>query len=139
MPFLRVTFVHGPQRAAQFRSCTAKKAATAALVVATRAAVDRCGPGHVVTPLRPTGTEEGQGGGVGERDILHGEDLEDPHCPAEALPALRGSVSDPALQERVQRHTAEHRVDVLPYVQILDAPVPQGGDQLVEALFGPAP
>ena len=45
-----------------------------------------------------------------------------------------GSVSDPAPQERVQRHTAEHRVDVLPYVQILDAPVPQGGNQLVEAL-----
>ena len=30
--------------------------------LATRAAADRCGPGHVATPLSPTGTEEGQAG-----------------------------------------------------------------------------
>ena len=30
-------------------------------MVATRA-VDRCGPGHVPTPLNPTGTEDGQAG-----------------------------------------------------------------------------
>ena len=35
------------------------------LVVATRAAVDRCGPGRVATPLSPTGTEgQGRGGGI---------------------------------------------------------------------------
>ena len=34
--------------------------------------------------------------------------------------------------ERVQRHTAEHIVDVLPHVQILDVPLLQMGDQLVE-------
>ena len=44
-----------------------------------------------------------------------------------------GSVTDPAPQERVARHTVEHRIDACPFVQILDAPVPQEGDQLVEA------
>ena len=34
--------------------------------------------------------------------------------------------------EGVQRHTVEHIVDVSPFVQILDVPVPQLGDQLVE-------
>ena len=37
-------------------------------------------------------------------------------------------------QERVQRHTAEHIVDVLPCVQILDVPVPQAGEQLVDII-----
>ena len=32
----------------------------------------------------------------------------------------------------VQRHTALHIVDILPYVQILDVPVPQLGGELVE-------
>ena len=31
------------------------------------------------------------------------------------------------------RHVVKHRVDTCPFVQILDAPVPQGGNQLVEA------
>ena len=44
---------------------------------ATRGAVDRCGPGHVVAPLL-TRTEEGQGRGGGEQAELHGDDLEDP-------------------------------------------------------------
>ena len=48
-----------------------KKAGTTALVVATRAAVDRCGPGHVSAPLL-TRTEEGQGQRGGERVVLHG-------------------------------------------------------------------
>ena len=34
-------------------------------------------------------------------------------------------------QERLQRHTVEH-VDVLPYVQILDAPVPQLVDSTID-------
>ena len=46
----------GPQRAAQIRSCSATQAATTALVVATRAAVDRCSPRHCSPPqLRPQG------------------------------------------------------------------------------------
>ena len=44
-----------------------------------------------------------------------------------------GSVSDPAPQARVERHVVEHRIEECPFVQILDAPVPQGGNQLVEA------
>ena len=66
------TLRDGPQRAA-FRRSSAAQAATTALVVATRAGVDRCGPGHVATPLSPTGTEEGQGLEGGFRDELHGD------------------------------------------------------------------
>ena len=32
----------------------------------------------------------------------------------------------------MKRHTVEHIIDVLPHVQILDVPVPQMGDRLVE-------
>ena len=32
------------------------------------------------------------------------------------------------------RHTATHSVDILPYVQIIDVPVPQMGNQVVEVL-----
>ena len=39
---------------------------------------------------------------------------------------------EPRLQGGVQRHTVEHIIDVLPFVRILDVPVPQLGDQLVE-------
>ena len=45
-------------------------------------------------------------------------------------------VTDPVPQEGVERHVMEHRVEVCPFVQILDAFVPQGGNQLVvEALL----
>ena len=44
------------------------------------------------------------------------------------------SVTDPVPQGRVQRHTVEHRIDASPFVQILDAPVPQMGDQVLEKL-----
>ena len=37
-------------------------------------------------------------------------------------------------QERVQRHTVVHIVDVSPFVQILDVPVPRMGDQQVELI-----
>ena len=37
-------------------------------------------------------------------------------------------------QERVLRHTVEHIIDDLPYVQILDVLVPQMGNRLVEVL-----
>ena len=61
-------------------------AATTALVVATRAAVDRCGPGHVPAPQR-TAPGDGQGRG-GESDALHGEVPEQPTPPAGALPVV---------------------------------------------------
>ena len=44
---------------------------------------------------------------------------------------------EPRPQARVQRHTVEHVTDlvrVAPMVQILDAPVPQTGDQLPDIL-----
>ena len=40
-------------------------------------------------------------------------------------------------QVRVQRHTVEHIVDVCPFVQILDVPVPHLGNQLVEFMQRP--
>ena len=39
---------------------------------------------------------------------------------------------EPQLQARVQRHTMEQRIEHTPYVQILDAPVPQKVEQLVD-------
>ena len=44
------------------------------------------------------------------------------------------SVTDPVPQGWVQRHTVEHRIEACPFVQILDAPVPQMEDQVVELL-----
>ena len=41
-------------------------------------------------------------------------------------------VEEPQLQARVQRHTMEQRIEHTPYVQILDAPVPQKVEQLVD-------
>ena len=41
------------------------------------------------------------------------------------------AVLEPRPQGRVQRHTAQHIVDILLYVQILDVPMPQMEGQLV--------
>ena len=57
-------------------------AATTALVVATRAAVDRCGPGHVLAPLL-TRTEKGQGRAGADKGP------EDSSSPAGALQLAR--------------------------------------------------
>ena len=118
-------------------------------MVATRAAVDRCGPGHVTTPLSPTGTEEGQGRGGGFRVELCGEDPE--ASPPQAagtvyypldvddVPAAGGSRPDRLLvvsgpQERVQRRTVEQIDDAVPVVPLLHTFLPQMVDQLVEVL-----
>ena len=48
-----------------------------------------------------------------------------------------GVLAEPRPQERVQRHTVEHTVDlvrVAPMVQILDAPVLQAVEQLPDVL-----
>ena len=37
-------------------------------------------------------------------------------------------------KDSVQRHTAQHIVDILPFVQILDVLVPQLGDRVVDLL-----
>ena len=42
-----------------------------------------------------------------------------------------GAVVDPRPQERVLQHTVEHEDAICPFVQILDALVPQLGEQLV--------
>ena len=41
--------------------------------------------------------------------------------------------TNPAPQVRVLRHTVEHRIEAHPFVQILEAPVPQGENQLVDS------
>ena len=45
-----------------------------------------------------------------------------------------GSVLDLVPQGRVQQRTVEHRIGACPFVQILDAPVPLMGDQVLELL-----
>ena len=45
-----------------------------------------------------------------------------------------GSVFDPVPQGRVERHVVEHRIEECPFVQTLDAPVPQLGNQVLELL-----
>ena len=42
-----------------------------------------------------------------------------------------GSVFDPVPQGRVEWHVVEHRIETCPFVQILDAPVPQMGNQVL--------
>ena len=112
-------------------------AATTALVVATRAAVDRCGPGHVPTPLSPTGTEDGQGRGGGDDP---GDPPSTPQTELFDLSDERPGGSRPDRlagvrpQERVLRHTAEQIVDSAPGLLMLDVPVPQKVEQLLEVL-----
>ena len=111
-------------------------------MVATRAAVDRCGPGHVLSPLSPTGTEDGQGQGGGERDEEHGGGPEDPP-PEEpgtqyyglddddSVPELSGGRPGPVLDPGLSvagmgRHTGEA------FELVLDPVVPQLGRDIME-------
>ena len=41
-------------------------------------------------------------------------------------------VGEPQLQARVQRHTVEQRIEHTPHVQILDGPVPQVADHVLD-------
>ena len=45
-----------------------------------------------------------------------------------------GSVFDPVPQGWVERHVVEHKIETCLFVQILDAPVPQMGNQVLELL-----
>ena len=47
---------------------------------------------------------------------------------------LQAALLEPRLQVGVMRHTVVHIVDILPYVQFFDVPVPQMGNQVVEVL-----
>ena len=78
-------------------------AATTVLMVATRAAVDRCGPGLVSVPLCPTGTEDGQDQGRGgERNARRPAGTEDTPSGGAA-----GSLAEPGPQrsDRSLRHS----------------------------------
>ena len=96
----------------------------------------------------PTGTEDGQGRGVGTRCTTRRSSRRNtPQEPGtryfaldddDSVPELKDSrpdrlfsVSGP--QERVQRHTVEQNIDTFAAVPMLDAPVPLVG-QLVEVL-----
>ena len=50
----------------------------------------------------------------------------------DVLAARRTPLVEVRPQPGVLRHTAAHVVDILPYVQILDVPVPQLGNQMVD-------
>ena len=119
-------------------------------MVATRAAVDRCGPGHVTTPLSPTRGQKKARAGEGDFELNFAAKIQR-HPPPQAagtvyypmdvddVPAAKGSRPDRLLdvsgpQERVQRRTVEQIVDPVLEVPLLDAPVPQTVDQLVEVL-----
>ena len=86
-------------------------------------------------------TDDCQGRGLKTRTQLHNKNLGPPTPQPELFSLYEeqpggvrpGSVTDPAPQVRVVRHIVEHRVEACPFVQIFDAPVPQGGNQLVEA------
>ena len=84
----------------------------------------QCGPGHAYSPLSPTGTEEGQGRGGGERVALHSRGQED-SSPAGALQPVR---------RRVPQRTVEPMLETFVPVPSLDAPVPQPVGQLVQVL-----
>ena len=79
---------------------------------------------------------------MGARDEPPGHDPGPCHTPAGALQPLRrrarrarpGSVTNPVPQGQVVRHTGEHVGEICPYVPILDVPVSQLGDQVVEVL-----
>ena len=51
---------------------------------------------------------------------------------SEERPGVLKEPEPPSVVDRVQRHTVEQRIEHTPYVQILDAPVPQVVEQLVD-------
>ena len=53
---------------------------------------------------------------------------------SEGRPGVLKEPEPPNVVDRVQRHTLEQRIEHTPMVQILDAPVPQKVEQLLEVL-----
>ena len=76
----------------------------------------------------PTGTEEDHRGGGGRvRDAIRLMGID--------VPASGDAACQPGRAGRVSRgHTVEQFGELAPTVQILDAPVPQSGDQLVDKI-----
>ena len=108
----------------------------------------RCfAPGHVRAPRRSTGTDEGQGRGLGSRDALHG------HVPEHSTPRRQSLSTFPLTskrclppgsrpdrlfgvfgpQDRVQRRTVQQIVDIAP-LPIIDDPAPQMVEELPDVL-----
>ena len=92
-------------------------------MVATRVAVDRCGPGHVHSPLSPT-TEEGLGRRGGERVALHCWVRKTPPPQPELFSLYEEELGGrrpaslaepPGPQERVQSHTMEQFGELVPW------------------------
>ena len=71
------------------------------------------------------------------KDIAGGEVRIEPHGEVPEAPLPHGGSRPPCLgvlrgpQVVLQRHFLEHMADICPFVQILGAPVPQMGEQLV--------
>ena len=119
-------------------------------MVATRAAVDRCGPGHVAPPLSPTGTEEGQGRGGGFRVQLCGEDPEASPSPGGRAPCTirwtwmmclppgargrTGCLTCPDRRSESRGASWSRLFDFVPVVPLLHVPAPQTVDSVVEVL-----
>ena len=95
------------------------------LAKATHHSLGKVGTASGVLCNQKTATRTVKGGGA--RDALHGSVPED-SSPGERPPPLVEVRS----QGRVQRHTVEHIADDLPFGQILDVPVPQIGNQLMD-------
>ena len=70
------------------------------------------------------------------REVEEHEAYVGPRAQKTPPPGMRpASLAEPeGAQERVKRHTVEQFGELAPTVQILDAPVPQSGDQLLETL-----
>ena len=91
----------------------------------------RDGPVRVQAPLL-TRTEEGQGWGGGSRA--------EPHGGVPEAPLPQGGSRQPCLgvprgpHVALERHFLEHMADICPFVQILDAPVPQPVDNVTGTL-----
>ena len=109
-----------------------KAAATAQAVPASRTVERRNGLCRVPAPYL-TRSEDGKGWGEEEHEEHDALRRQKPSPPQPELFSLYeeepgggrpGSVTDPAPQGWVERHTAQHNVVILPYVQILDLPVP---------------
>ena len=119
-----------------------KAAATAQTVLSPRTPESRCGPCRVQPPHSSTETDDGKGQGRGERDEQrHGpEDSSPQGGKHRVLYAGRSRVvlaarPTPLVEVRPQpgvlRQTVAHFVDLSPFVQILDDPVPQMGEEQV--------
>ena len=117
------------------RQCPPPKRATPPFDATARTDERRHGPCRDSAPQR-TAPEEGKGPGGGTRGAQHGRVPDDSSSSrAGALRPLRGApreavqlaVGTAGAAVGVQRHTVLHIVDILPYVQILDVPVPQLG------------